>query len=304
MAAEPPTADLVVRLASQFDEPIADSSMVPTHLVSRLVRSHAGVALGGDGGDELFGGYPHYSWLVWQERAARWVPAPVRRAVSFMAPALPAGMRGRNHLIGLGGGLPRANAHFNLYFDQFTRRRLLAPMLRNCANGWQSPEELKSTLFDRKLSPVQASSRVDFQTYLVDDILVKVDRSSMLASLEVRAPFLDPRLIEFAFGRVPDALRANGATRRVLPRRLALRLIGPTFDADRKQGFSLPLDQWFRGEWSDFLRSTLQDASPELFDRRVIGGLFHAQRAGFRNSQRLFSLAMFELWRREYRIAV
>jgi asparagine synthase (glutamine-hydrolysing) len=137
----------------------------------------------------------------------------------------------------------------------------------------------------------------------VDDILVKVDRASMLCSLEVRAPFLDPRLIDLAFRRVPDHLRATATARKVLLRRLAQRLLPPSLDLTRKQGFSLPLAQWFKGDWGRFIEDVLGGATSDLFDRRSVRRLITAQRNGFVNMHRLFALVMIELWRREHRIS-
>jgi asparagine synthase (glutamine-hydrolysing) len=125
----------------------------------------------------------------------------------------------------------------------------------------------------------------------------------MLAGLEVRAPWLDPGLIAFAFGAVPDRLRATAAERKVLPRALAARLLPPAFDLTRKQGFSMPLDAWFKGEWGATLTSVLADAPPALFDRRAVQRLLAHQRRGLPNTQRLFALAIFELWRREYQVS-
>jgi asparagine synthase (glutamine-hydrolysing) len=144
----------------------------------------------------------------------------------------------------------------------------------------------------------------DFRTYLVDDILVKVDRASMLNALEVRAPWLDYRLIEFAFGRVPDTMRATESERKILPRRLAQRLLPPALDLTRKQGFSLPLTSWFKGKWGAYMETILRDADPRLFDQGTIQSLIAGQRRGYANTQRLFALTFFELWRREYRVAL
>jgi asparagine synthase (glutamine-hydrolysing) len=165
------------------------------------------------------------------------------------------------------------------------------------------PEAFKVGLCRPGASILQQATEVDFQTYLVDDILVKVDRASMLASLEVRAPWLDPRLIEFGF-TLPDHLRATARERKVLTRRLARRLLPPALDVNRKQGFSLPLDAWFKGEWGRVVREVLADAEPSLFNRGFIQELLDGQRRGLGNMQRLFSLTMFELWRREYRVAI
>jgi asparagine synthase (glutamine-hydrolysing) len=149
---------------------------------------------------------------------------------------------------------------------------------------------------------LQQLTRADFHSYMRDDILVKVDRASMLASLEVRAPFLDQRLIEFAFGQIPAALRTNLRERKILPKRLAKRLLPASLDINRKRGFSVPLADWFRGEWGTYIESVLLSAPTELFDHAVVASLFAGQRRGMNNGQRLFALAMLELWRREYQI--
>lgn len=304
LAAEPATVELLPQLARQFDEPMADSSMVPTYLVSRLIRQHATVALGGDGGDELFGGYLHYSWIQQQERMRRFAPAPLRRGLSAVAHALPLGLRGRNYLIGFSTDLPRSIAHVNLYFDEGSRRGLLSPVYRNGARAGASPETYKVNLCSRRRTPLQQATTMDFMTYLADDILVKVDRASMLTSLEVRAPWLDYRIIEFAFGRVPDALRATARERKILPRHLAQRLLPDTFDLKRKQGFSLPLSAWFKGEWGAYMVAVLREADRDLFNPSMIQRLIAGQQRGYGNMQRLFALTMFELWRREYRVSL
>jgi len=137
---------------------------------------------------------------------------------------------------------------------------------------------------------------------MVDDILVKVDRASMLTSLEVRAPFLDPRIIEFAFGRVPDSLRAANGEKKILPRRLAARLLPRQLDLSRKQGFGVPLAAWLKGGFGTFVEDVLGQADASVFDREGLRRLIRSQRRGLVNSHRLFALTMFELWRREYRV--
>jgi asparagine synthase (glutamine-hydrolysing) len=146
---------------------------------------------------------------------------------------------------------------------------------------------------------VHRAAAVDFMTYLVDDILVKVDRVSMLTSLEIRCPWLDPRIIELSFSRVPAALKVNGSERKILSKRAARRVLPSKLDLERKQGFSLPLDQWFAGEWGHRFESILID-SESIFEKPEIRKLFQLQRRGYPNSQRLFALGVFELWRRHY----
>jgi asparagine synthase (glutamine-hydrolysing) len=303
MAAEPATVELLPELARQYDEPIADSSMVPTYLVSRLIRAEATVALGGDGGDELFGGYPHHSWVQRQSRVGGWVPRPARRMLRSAAARVPVGTKGRNFVLGLAAEPPFNIVQFNVIFDADARRQLLCGIDATTLHAG-GPEAYKAALCLAGDTPLRQSTALDFQTYLVDDILVKVDRASMLCSLEVRAPFLDPRLIEFAYGRVPDRLRATADVRKALLRRLAARLLPPSLDLSRKHGFSLPLHQWFKGDWGRYIEEVLTQGNDHLFDRGVVGQLIRGQRGGFSNMHRLFALLMVELWRREYRIAL
>jgi asparagine synthase (glutamine-hydrolysing) len=304
LAAEPGTVDLLPELARQYDEPIADSSMVPTYLVSRVIRREATVALGGDGGDELFGGYPHHSWVQQQSRMGGWIPRPARRiARSAASKLIPVGTKGRNYLLGLTADHPWNIVQFNVLFDADARQRLLAPLGAD-GRPAHGPEAYKAALCRRADTPLRQITALDFQTYMVDDILVKVDRASMLSSLEVRAPWLDPRVIDLAFGRVPDRLRATATERKVLPRRLAERVLPASLDLTRKQGFSLPLAQWFKGDWGRFIEDVLTSAPGNLFDQRIVRQLLTGQRTGFSNTHRLFALLMFELWRREYGITM
>jgi asparagine synthase (glutamine-hydrolysing) len=299
---EPQSVDTLAALAKQFDEPIGDSAIVPTYLLSRLIRRHATVALGGDGGDELFGGYPHYSWLLRQERWRETVPGVVRSGVARAAERLPMGLAGRHHLIGMSDGAARSIAHVNMFFDRRSRQRL-AKGLRFEAST-TSPEARRASLCDPRASVLQASMQADFRSTLADAYLVKVDRASMLASLEVRVPWLDHRIIEFAYTKVPDRFRATTHERKILPRRLGARLLPSSLDLRRKQGFTMPLAAWFGGEWGRFMEGVLRDADPRLFDRTVIDELIAGQRRGRANTNRLFALTMFELWRREYRVEV
>ncbi len=304
LAAESTSVELLPELARQYDEPMADSSMIPTFLVSRMIRRDAKVALGGDGGDELFGGYNHYRWLLRRERLRGLVPGPLRTLAGVhLAGRLPVGFKGRNYLTALPGGSGHAIAHVNLYFDEITRRRL-APATRGTVPGGDTPEAYRRELVEGSGTIAERAMEVDFRTYLPDDILVKVDRASMLTSLEVRAPWLDHRIIEFAFARVPGPLRAHGAELKILPRRLAAQMLPPQLNLDRKQGFSLPLASWFKGRWGDYVADVLHDAPIELLDAAAVDSLLAGQRRGLSNTQRLYALTMLELWRRQYAIAI
>ncbi|HVG43823.1 MAG TPA: asparagine synthase-related protein, partial [Longimicrobium sp.] len=150
---------------------------------------------------------------------------------------------------------------------------------------------------------LQQATAADFASFLPDDILVKVDRAAMLSSLEVRAPFLDHRIVELAFGRVPDRLRATPGQGKVLPKLLARRVLPPELDVRHKRGFNLPLSRWFKGAWGDTIAQVLGEAPRDLFDPGALQALLAGQRRGLSNPHRLFALTIFELWRREYGVS-
>jgi asparagine synthase (glutamine-hydrolysing) len=297
LMAEDATADILPRLAHQFDEPIVDSSMIPTFLVSQLVRQHCTVALGGDGGDELFGGYGHYSRLRWMQQKLESIPYPLRKGIALGAEKLlPVGLKGRNWLQGMGVDLNKGLPLIASYFDANTRRRLLARQ----SDWFLSAESVFKSRVPEYPDLIQRATRMDFSNYLAEDILVKVDRASMLNSLEVRAPFLDYRLIEFAYGKVPSNLKVTSQDKKLLLKRLTGRVLPPEFDRQRKQGFSIPLGEWLKcGTFRDLFNQVLHDPKCS-FDTGIVNSLLNGQDSGRSNSERLFALVMFELWRREY----
>jgi len=298
LIAEPSTADLIPRLAQQFDEPMVDSSMIPTWLVSHLVRQHCTVALGGDGGDELFGGYPQYSRLLWMQQRLANIPGFVKRGVASVAERiLPVGMMGRNYLQGMGVDLRHSlPLQIDGVFDVATRHKLMQgqPSYRTVAEG------IYSERISHQPDMLQRATRMDFHGYLAEDILVKVDRASMLNSLEVRAPLLDYKLVEFAYGQVPSNLKATVGDKKILLKRLANRVLPPEFEKQRKQGFSIPLAEWLKsGPFRELFWDTLTSVDC-LFDRSTVQSLLKGQERGFNNGERLFALVHFELWRRHY----
>lgn len=298
LMAEPNIAELIPVLVKQFDEPMVDSSMIPTWLVTNLVKQHCKVAIGGDGGDELFGGYPYYSRLTWLYQRQGYIPDFVRRSISNLANSwLPVGMKGRTYLQGLATdlheGLPM---QVTGVFDSMMRRRLM----RNVSDYRILAEDIHSALTAKTSDILQRATRMDFQNYLAEDLLVKVDRTSMLNSLEVRSPMLDYRLIEFAFGKVPSRLKSTNNQKKILLKRLATKVLPAEFDRHRKQGFSIPLAQWMkRGPFRDLFWDTLT-SSTCLFDRSAVHDLLKWQDRGFDNGEKIFALVQFELWRRHY----
>lgn len=293
LEAKSASMDTLLYLARRSGEPLADPSMIPVYELSRLIREHVTVALAGDGGDELFGGYPHYSWLQRIDALRRSVPASGRKLVGNIGRSLPLGTRGRQHLIGLEGDTDKSVASINQLFDIDARRELL-----QSAEVTTAPERRKRELSVSEGSALRKASLVDFRTFLVDDILTKTDRASMLNSLEVRVPFLDHRLIEFAFAKLPDGLKATKEERKILLRKVAFPYLPKQLDLKRKQGFFLPLSAWFKADWGNFVREVLLDRGQDFFNRKLVERLIDGQRYGLSNGNRLYALTMIELWRR------
>ena len=301
LMAESATIDLLPILATQYDEPIVDSSMIPTSLVSNMIRQHCSVAIGGDGGDELFGGYYHYSRLMWMKRYLSVVPRPIARMGALISDRLlPIGTKGRNYLQSIGVDLGNDLPHLTRQFDPSTRKKLMSKI-----KGYRLvAESIQLALICSSGNLLERSMQTDFKSYLPEDILVKVDRASMLNSLEIRAPFLDHRIIEFAYERVPGHLKTNTKNRKIFLKRFASRMLPDEFKLNRKQGFSIPLTEWLKfGPYHNFFHEVL--SSPDcIFDSEVIRNLWTAQKWGCNNGERLFALVLFELWRKSYKVTI
>jgi asparagine synthase (glutamine-hydrolysing) len=300
LMAEPSSAELFPQLAVQFDEPMADSSMIPTWLVSKLLRDHCTVALGGDGGDELFGGYPHYSRLMRLQEYTKYIPRLVRSMAAQGAETLlPIGFANSNIRswimatdVDFGKQLPI----YTGLFDRSTRKRLMKafPDFTFCA------EDIYATSIPDHSGLLTRATLMDFQNYLPEDLLVKIDRASMMNSLEIRAPMLDYRLIEFAFGEVPEAMKATTTETKILLKKLATKLLPAGFDTNRKQGFSVPLSSWLQeGPFHDLFWDVLT-SQDSIFDKKTVVDLLNGLKRGQKNDERLYSLVQFELWRKHY----
>ncbi len=303
LSADDVSPNLLEPLAHQCDEPMIDSSIVPTYLLCHLVRQHCAVALGGDGGDELFGGYAHYNRLLWTKEKFQRMPRALKNTIAYLARAtLPVGFKGRNWLQSLSCDLNTGLPLIASFFEGESRRQLLG-----CGTNTAWPlvaEGIRASRVPAVEDLLLRATRMEFENYMAEDILVKVDRASMLNSLEMRAPLLDHRIIEFAFARVPSHMKTTAYERKILLKQLAAKLLPPEFDQKRKQGFSIPLASWLKdGPWRDFFHEILLDEQC-LFDRKTVARLIRGQDRGMHNQERLFGLVMFELWRREYQVSL
>ena len=295
-----------------FGEPFGDQSSVPTHRVCALARQHVTVALSGDGGDEVFAGYRRYRWHRMTDAVRAYIPAPLRRTVlaelARIYPKLdraPRFLRAKNTLTELSLDSARGFAMMVTKTQAERRRALFSAQLRAALDGHDPQQRIVDAMQEcgSEDGLVQAQY-ADIQTWLPGDILTKVDRASMLNSLEVRAPFLDFRVIEFAYGKVPTRLKTTVTDKKIILKQLCQKLLPPEFDRQRKQGFSIPLAQWLKGGELRELFYDVLGRADGLFDQKTVVSLLKGQDRGRGNSQRLFSLVLFELWRREYEVAL
>jgi asparagine synthase (glutamine-hydrolysing) len=305
--------DIIPRLPAIYDEPFADSSQIPTVLVASLARQHVTVALSGDGGDELFGGYSRYASTMALWNRIRRMPAGVRRAAAGAVTSIgvqhwdtalqPLGMIAR----GYNGDRLHTLAHL---FGASDASMLYSHLL----SSWRNPSSLVRGMGHSRVAvdafPVSAGHPNgllahmmlhDQQTYLPGDIMVKVDRAAMAASLETRAPLLDHRVAEFAWSLQQDQWMRGGKGKWIL-RSLLDRYVPRTLVDRPKQGFGIPYGEWLRGplrEWADDLLSPQALEADDLFDSAPIVRRWHQHTAGTNNwAPSLWSVLMLQAWRR------
>ncbi len=288
-----PSLDYLNELRPFIDEPIADSSIIPTFMISRLTRKYVTVALGGDGGDELFGGYNHYQSALRQQAYLGWLPSSLFKLISEFASILPAGTKGRNYLTSLKKGPLQSSIWGSPYFDVHLRKKLFTPSaIEQLGDDINLPEIKSLFLYNEGIDPIDKLTRLDFQQVLPDDFLVKVDRASMANSLEVRTPFLDYRLIENNFRKISSMQKVNLSERRILQNLMAKKHLPKNFEFNRKQGFSIPIDQWMK---NISFKDVSSIAQRKFFNEKFIKELISGQSQKKTNGSRLFSLIMLNL---------
>jgi len=278
---------LVPSLATSYDEPFADSSALPTLAVSRLAREHVTVALSGDGGDELFGGYTRYraSRVL---RLAALTPRPLARSLQRGGGDSRAARSAR-----VFGALAAAPGEAQMYRETVSVWRSdelarLVPGVGEAASAWPA--------FASGGGPTERMMRCDARTYLVDDILQKVDRASMSVSLEARSPLLDPDVVAVAMRSVKRAEEQPGAKPLL---REALRHDLPAELVDRpKMGFGVPVGEWLRGGLRPMVDELVLSRTPTEYDAAVARAVVEDHLSGRREAgHQVWTLLMFELWR-------
>jgi len=304
---------VVPQLADMYDEPFADSSQIPTHLVSKLTRKYVTVALSGDGGDELFGGYNRYRLAEGLWRGLRQVPAPARRIAAHALDAVPTPF-----IDGVSNVIPRRYRPA----QPADKMRKLASILgldeagvyRRLVSQCEDPALLSPAAAEHPMLPwatgvigalptsLDRMQLLDTLTYLPDDILQKVDRASMAVALEARPPLLDHRVVEFAWG-LPRHFKIRGGESKWLLRRVAERMVPQALLARPKMGFGIPLADWLRGPLRDWAEDLLAPSrlGGGLLDVAAVRHLWLDHLGGSRNwAYALWTVLMFEAWRRRW----
>jgi asparagine synthase (glutamine-hydrolysing) len=293
----PDAVDLLPKLVESFDEPFGDSSALPTYLVSQLAAGEVKVAMSGEGGDELFGGY--YTYV-----ADRLAPR-VGRLATLAAPLVEA-LPSNDRKVGFdykakrfvrAASLPPLERH-HAWKEIFSAQRRRALMGAN--PGWDPVDLYRERYAEtRGAEPLARMQDVDLGIYLVDDLLVKTDRLSMAHSLELRVPFLDQRVAEFALA-LPDRLKVRGFAKKRLLRRALAPMLPKEIVRGRKQGFSIPLASWLRGPLEPFARDVLSPATLErqgLLDPAAVAPLLDSHCSGREDlSRQLWGLMALTLW--------
>lgn len=324
MASSKMALDLVPRLPEMYDEPFADSSQLPTALICSLIREHVTVALSGDGGDELFGGYNRHVWVPKLWRKLRYLPHPARRVMARMLKAQSPSQYDR-WFLGAGRAVPSRfrvrtfgeKIHKLAYaLDSATEREVfnsvasMNPYAHEFLNSPNDPQGRAGDSLDAALCEFRGAEwmlLLDTLRYMVDDVLVKVDRASMASSLEVRVPFLDSSLFRTAW-RIPVREKMRGGQNKSILRDLLYRHVPRTLIDRPKMGFAIPLDQWLRGplrEWCDDLLSPESVVDLPMLNQGAIAWRWQEHQAGNGNhAQALWSVLQLLAWQQRWRSAI
>lgn len=304
--------DVVPQLPKIYDEPFADSSQIPTFLVAQLARQHVTVALSGDGGDELFGGYPRYGHAAKLRARLHALPGPLRRIAAGALRAIPArGLtRGLAPLVPTPQGKEPIGQRLHRLAD-YGRQPSLEALHRAMVSVWRFPEAAvsgashpPSVLADHlpprgALGDVERMMQLDMISYMTDDILTKVDRAAMAVALESRAPLLDHRVAEFAWSLPGDMKLRDGQSKWIL-RQVLYRHVPRTLIERPKMGFEVPIGLWLRGglkDWAAALLDPTRLRREGLFDAAVIDRLWQQHLSGrFNWGAQLWCVLMVQAW--------
>ena len=289
--------DLLPKLVQAYDEPFADSSAIPTYYVSKFTRNHVTVALSGDGGDELFAGYNSYPKMLALKNAVYNNKFSNKAIFSPLNRIIPDHLYGKGYSYYLSKDKNMINAYFCLWKD-YERRKIFNSSLRSKL-GVNRAEQLKENyLKEVNASFISKMQLLDIKTYMVDDILTKVDRASMLNSLEARVPILDHKFAELSF-KIPWEYKLKAKSKKYILKESFRHILPPDILNHKKQGFSIPLNLWFKGDLKEFAFDTLLNSSKlsEYLDTKQLRAILENHQKGVRDySAKIWSLLFLDEW--------
>ncbi|MEQ1836478.1 MAG: XrtA/PEP-CTERM system amidotransferase [Candidatus Nitrotoga sp.] len=302
--------DLIDKLAALYDEPYADSSAIPTYRVCQLARKNVTVALSGDGGDENFAGYRRYRWHLNEEHMRSFIPSAVRRPVFGLLGKLypkadwaPKIFRAKSTFEGMARDSVEGYFHSVSLLSDAMRARLFSPDFSRALEGYRAVEVMyRHDARSPAQEPLARVQYLDIKTYLVGDILTKVDRASMAHALEVREPLLDHKLVEWA-SRLPASLKLQGGEGKYIFKKAMESHLPNEILYRKKMGFAVPLASWFRGPLKEKVRQAILGPTLKntgFFNTDYLHELVDHHQAGLRDySTPLWTLLMFEAFLRQ-----
>jgi len=297
----PNAIEILSKLVYHFDEPFADSSAIPTYYVSKMAKEEVTVALSGDGGDEFFAGYNSYQFDTAQDRVRRMIPTFIKRYLLHpLVSHYPKFLRAKKYLTSISSSFEEALFLSKAIYDSEMKQKFYTPEFRTQLGDYDPFSVLDLYLKRSKEWDILSRAQyIDAKTYLPNDILVKVDRMSMAVSLEVRAPFLDHKLIEFV-STIPSNLRLKGRISKYILKKSMEELIPKEILRRKKKGFSVPLDLWLKKDLKTLVEKTIfsdKASIREYFNSKYIQWMWNEYQDGRRSFfTQFWCLLMFELW--------
>lgn len=296
---EPESIDILPMLVASYDEPFADSSAIPTYFVSKFAREHVTVALSGDGGDELFAGYDHYKKLARVQQFHQYTGGLMVNPIKILHQFMPMSMKGS----GITYYMSRPRESFGAYFGKWQeteRERAYRPDIWHQLNG-DKGESVKKKILESSRSGdfISRMQEIDMRTWLVDDILTKVDRASMINSLEVRVPILDHEFAELTF-KIPSELKLHNNTGKYIFKKSMKAHLPSHIIGQQKKGFGVPLKKWFKKDLKDYLLQHLHSQNSPLnqyFNPAYIEKLVKDHETGMRDlNHKIWTLVFLNEW--------
>jgi len=292
---QPPTENDLRLIARQFDEPIIDSSVLACNQCFKEIKCHTNIAIGGDGADELFGGYPTYQRMLHYRKLREFLPPSIRRLMAEISGLMPRGVKGKKALQDLSPINDNVIDSSQNIFD-IPSRIALGSYENRLLKAEDTMLRYDSNMRDDWLL---TKLLIDYKSYLREDLIVKNERTSMLHSVELRLPYLDHRVVSAAFGRISSDQKVSYTNKKIILKEIGKRLLPESYNYNRKQGFSVPIKRWLKE--NDFEAVLFESSSGEkLFPQAGMKTLVNQAKMTSYGSEGIFGLIMIELWRQEY----